>query len=361
MKILQVINSVIMGGAEKLFIESIPLCEQRGIDVDVLLLKGSEAPFEKQLKKNTNGRFFALSNGSVYNPLLIFKIIPFLKKYDLVHFHLFPTLYWVVIAKWLSFSKVKLLYTEHNTSNKRRNNKILRTIDRIIYKSIDKVVTISDDAYLSLQNHLRFKNNDDKYKKINNGVKLTEYIEAKPYNKNMFFTNDDKILIQISGFREQKDQKTVIKSLKFLPENVKLLLVGDGPLKSECVDLCSKLNLMDRVKFLGLRYDIPELLKTSDIVILSSKHEGLSLSSIEGMSVKPFIASDVPGLTNIVKDYGLLFEQGNNEELAEKILTLLNDPEYYDSIAKKCALRAKDFDINNMVDEYIEFYKKLVD
>lgn len=160
----------------------------------------------------------------------------------------------------------------------------------------------------------------------------------------------------MSSFREQKDQPTLIKSLNFLPNNIKLLLVGDGHLKINCEKLVNDLNLQNRVKFLGIRTDIPELLKTAVIVLLSSIYEGLSLSSIEGMASKLFIASDVPGLREIVKDYGLLFQQGNSKELADIVLRLNDDKEYYDEVADKCYQRAQEFDIHRMVERYVEVY-----
>lgn len=356
MKILQIITSLNTGGAEKLLIESVPLYQQKGIETDVLILKDNQTHFRTALENNSRGKVITLSKGSVYNPVLIFKIIPYLKQYDVVHVHLFPALYWVVLAKWISFSKTKIVYTEHNTNNKRRNHFILKWIDRIIYKGISKIVTIADEVDGNIKAHLKFR--EDKFMLIYNGVDIEKYATAKSLNKNTFFSEDDFLLIQVSSFREQKDQPTLVKTLNNLPENIKLLLVGDGHLRKDCEQLVHKLKLQNRVKFLGIRTDIPELLKTADVVVLSSFYEGLSLSSIEGMASKPFVASDVPGLREIVKNHGLLFKQGDSKELANHILKLYEDKEYYDKIAVRCLERAKEFDIQKMVDRYIEVYKK---
>src|SRR5690606_8114943 len=155
-----------------------------------------------------------------------------LKQYDVVHVHLFPALYWVVLAKWISFSKTKIVYTEHNTSNKRRNHFILKWIDRIIYKGISKIVTIADEVDGNIKAHLKFR--EDKFMLIYNGVDIEKYATAKSLNKNTFFSEDDFLLIQVSSFREQKDQPTLVKTLNNLPENIKLLLVGDGHLRKDC-------------------------------------------------------------------------------------------------------------------------------
>jgi len=106
--------------------------------------------------------------------------------------------------------------------------------------------------------------------------------------------------------------------------------------------------------------DVPQLLKTADIITLSSKYEGLSLSSIEGMaSGRAFVASNIPGLSEIVKGAGILFEQGNSKELAEKIMKLLNDKVHYDLVADACQIRAAQYDIHKMVDQHIALYESL--
>jgi len=359
MKILQIINSLNTGGAEKLLLETIPLYNKREIKVDLLVLDGKEYPFLKELKRKQCCTIYSLGKSSVYNPLLIFKIIPYLKKYDVVHVHLFPSLYWVALAKLISFSKIKLIYTEHSTNNKRRNSILFKFIDKIIYKPYDKLITIAEEVDLNLKKHVDFKTS--KFQLIKNGVNIQSFFKALPYSKNDFFSKNDLILIQVSSFRYPKDQLTLIKSLLLLPTNIKLVLVGDGEDRNNCENLVAKLNLKERVLFLGVRVDVPRLLKTADIVVLSTKYEGLSLSSIEGMaSGKPFIASEVPGLTKVVKGAGLLFPQGDSKLLSTYISKLANNESYYTKVANACIERAKQYDINKMVDKHIEVYKSLI-
>lgn len=360
MRVLQIINSLSTGGAEKLILESIPLYHQQGIEVDLFLLDKRETPFLKQLKDRNVCSILFSPIKNVYNPLHIFSIMKIMKKYDIIHAHLFPTLYWVAAAKTISFSKTILIYTEHNTSNKRRGKWLFKLLDNFIYKKYAKIVTIAKEVDDNLKEHL-IKIKPSKFQLINNGVNIQLYRNAIPYPKDSFFTNNDKILIQVSSFRPQKNQATLIKSLTLLPPNVKLLLVGTGPLQQSCENLVIQYNLEGRVKFLGNRMDVPQLLKTADIVVLSSHHEGLSLSSIEGMaSGRPFIASDVPGLREIVKGYGVLFENNKESELAEKIMQLLHNKEYYNEIVSKCMFQADNFDIQLMAEKYILLYEDVL-
>ncbi len=357
MKVLHIINSLNTGGAEKLLLETLPLYNQKGVKVDLLVLDGKDYPFLKELKKQNCCTIYDFGKGSVYNPFLIFKIIPYLKKYDIIHAHLFPSLYWLAFAKAISFSKTKIVYTEHSTSNRRRSKLIFKILDKLLYRFYSKIITISDEVDRNLKEHLGCKNS--KFQLINNGVNTKAFQEAKPYDKTQFFSKNDTILIQVSSFREAKDQPTLINAMKELPENYKLLLVGEGPLLDTNKDLVKKLNLKKRVQFLGIRMDVPKLLKTADIVVLSSHHEGLSLASIEAMaSGKPFIASDVPGLREIVKGAGLLFPKGDDKALSKHIIDL-SDKQYYDKIRTRCKKRAQQYDIKNMIDGYISLYKKL--
>ena len=361
MKILQVINSLNTGGAEKLLLETIPLYTRKGIKMDILLLNGTETPFLTALKKQECCSIFSLGNGLVYNPLLIFKIIPFLKKYDILHVHLFPTQYFVVVAKLISFSKVPLIFTEHNTNNRRLEKPIFKWFDQFIYKFYNRIVCITEEVFNIIQKHTNLS--AKRFQIIENGVNLTTIQHASSIEKSKIipsFEVGDKLLIQVSGFRPQKDQTTLINAMTFLPEKVKLILVGDGILRKECEYLVEKLHLNDRVFFLGIRTDVPQLLKSSDLVVLSSKYEGLSLASIEGMaSRKPFIAADVPGLKEIVGGAGLLFSQGDEKALAKMITELLNDEKLYSKVAEACQTRAALYDINKMVEKHIALYQSI--
>lgn len=361
MKILHVINNLNTGGAEKLLLEILPLYNKRGIIVDLLLLNGTEYPFFNELKKQNCCTVYDLGKGSVYNPFLIFKLIPFLRQYDIVHGHIFPTFYWLALAKIFSFSSIKIVYTEHNTTNRRQENKLYKIFDRQIYKAYTKIICISDEIKYILKKYTSLKNKN--FIVIKNGVNISFFKDAKYFKKEEISNSileTDKLLIQVSAFREQKDQATLIRSMKLLPETIKLLLVGDGELRESNEKLVESLSLEKRVFFLGVRMDVASLLKTSDIIVLSSHYEGLSLSSIEAMaSGKPFIASDVPGLHEIVEGAGILFSEGDESELAKHVIELLKDTDYYEKVALRCQERAESYDIKKMVDKHINFYEQI--
>ena len=147
-----------------------------------------------------------------------------------------------------------------------------------------------------------------------------------------------------------------------LPELWNVLnLVGGGEerLIADCKQLVQELHLDDRVKFMGVRTDVPNLLAHANVIVLSSHYEGLSLSSLEGMaSGKPFVASDVEGLRDIVGGYGVLFPHGDAQTLANEILNLCEDESYAKEVTKRCQERAKMFDIGVMVRMYLNVYER---
>lgn len=366
MKVLQIINSLATGGAEKLLLDTIPLYRRAGIEMDVLVLWNNNHQFINALKDLGCCKVIVLQESKnykdIYSLLHIFRIRRYLKEYDIAHVHLFPAQYFAVLSNSLIGGKCKLVFTEHNTTNRRIQKSYFKFIERFIYSRYKKIVCISDEIYSIYKKYLpKF---ESRFVIINNGVNLETIRTAGPIDKSVIhhnIENSDKLILQVSAFRPQKDQKTLIKAMGLLSENVALLLVGDGETKQECEKLVASMSLEKRVFFVGQRMDIPQLLKTADIIVLSSKYEGLSLSSIEGMaSGNPFIASDVPGLSDVVKDAGVLFEQGNSEELAKIILKLLHNKNYYDSVANTCQIRAAHYDIKIMVDKHIDLYERIL-
>jgi len=359
MKILRVINSLHIGGAERSIVGNVPLHIKNGYKMDVLLLNGEETFFLKKLKSEGVKVFSLNKNKTLYNPLYILKIIKFLKDYDIVHAHLFPSLYWVSLANFFSKTKKILVYTEHNTHNRRREIPFFKFIDRFIYKQYKHIITITPETNKNLIAHLKRKDN---ISTIYNGVDIDQIQKDKSKLADSLLKKykGKKILIQVAGFREQKDQDTLIKSLEVLPEEFHILFVGEGKREETCKNLVRSLGLEDRVDFLGVQNNVGALYKIADIVVMSSHWEGFGRTAIEGMAAgKPVVASDVKGLANLVKGAGLLFEKSNKNMLAEQILRLSEDKEFYEKCVKRSIERAEEYSIERMVNGYEVIYEKL--
>lgn len=358
LKILQVINSLPVAGAEKLVVEISKKYIQEGHSVEILILKPYGTALEQEVIDNPDINLHILGEKtSIYNPINILRIRRFLdnSNYDVIHVHLFPAFYWFALALKRKFGFLAV-HTEHNTTNRRMNNPLFGWFDRFIYPRYDYHITISDAVRKNLLEHSRL--NKEKLINIYNGIDLQSITNAEGYDKSSLQLEvDDVVLLQVSAFRPQKDQATVINAMPLLDDNIHLFFAGHGEQQNECMLLAKKLNVDDRVHFLGVRNDIPRLLKTADIVVLSSHYEGLSLSSVEGMaSGKPFVASDVPGLSEVVKGAGILFPEGDVNGLVNSIKRLLVNEEFYTKTALACSERSKMYDMDVMVAEHLKLY-----
>lgn len=364
MKILQVITSLETGGAETLVVNLVPKFRALGHEVDVCVFNGKRTPLMERLEKENYGiKIWRLGNG-YYNPLYILKLMRIMKQYDIVHTHNSSPQLFVAMAEVLC--SVGLCSTEHNTSNRKRSWKWYAPIESWMYGRYNHIICISQIAEEKLREYMGgdwLREETEKFQRIstvNNGVDVNQIYNAPLLSKGEQKQEGDFVTTMVAGFREAKDQDTLVRSLTLLPKNFKLWLVGIGARMEEVKTLAAKLGVEDRVKFWGMRTDVPCILKSSDVVCMSSHWEGLSLSNVEGMSAgRPFIASDVDGLREVTKDYGLLFPNRDHQALATLIQQLHDDSAFYEKIAKRCYERAQAFDISKMVEGYHHVYEAI--
>lgn len=366
MKILQVITSLEIGGAETLVVNLIPRLSVLGHTVDLCIFNGTETPLIQRLKvESPQTKIYALGH-SVYNPLYILKLMKIMKGYDIVHTHNSSPQLFVAIANL--YRHTKLVSTEHNTSNRKRNWKWYRPIESWMYGKYNHIICISKIAEERLREYMKGEwivLSSNRYKKIttiNNGIDVNAISQALPCKDLLSKKEERKAILMVAGFREQKDQDTILRAVNQLDKDkFEVWFVGVGERMEKVQQLSKSLGVDDRVRFLGLRTDIPNVLKAADIIVMSSHWEGLSLSNVEGMSAhKPFIASDVNGLREVTKGYGILFPHEDAKALANEINQLAGNKDYYDDVANRCYNRALEFDINKMVNGYNQVYQKVI-
>lgn len=354
MKILHVITSLATGGAEKLMVDLLPRMKQADHKVELCVFDGTRTPFFEQLEKMGIKIHWFHKGGSVYNPLNIYRLWCLMRKghYNIVHTHNTAPQLFAAVASVLC--SVVLVTTEHTTSNRRRDWKWYAWLDRWMYSRYKTIISISDKTQENLFSYLKcFK---EKMCIIYNGIDVAKYANAKP-----LINSTRKIITAVAGFRYQKDQDTLIKAMSLLPkEEYELWLVGDGERRPVLEKLVKDLSLCNTVKFMGIRADIPEILKSSDVVVMSSHWEGFGLAAIEGMAAKkPVIATDIPGIAQVVENAGVLFPHENADQLAKEIKHLCKDTGYYNEVACKCMKRAADYNIQKMVNAYLHVYESL--
>jgi glycosyltransferase involved in cell wall biosynthesis len=163
----------------------------------------------------------------------------------------------------------------------------------------------------------------------------------------------DYVLGTVGRLVEAKAYYLMIDALSLIRDNSMnfvFLFVGDGELREELKQRTLEKKLGDRILFLGWRSDIPEILGAMDVFVISSIREGLPVSMLESMAAKvPVVATSVGGIPEVIRDgeNGLLVPPNDSGKLAEKLLYLLNGPEYgrtlahtaYQDILKKYSIQ----------------------
>ena len=365
MRILHIIDNLSMGGGQNLLIGLAGIQRKMGHEVTVLALEPCADVLVREKIESEGVRVQVLTEAiRLRNPLNVVLLMPWLRKCDIAHVHLFPALYWVGFAKMLSFSNTPLVYTEHSTKNRRRENPLLRRVDTFVYKHLyRKVIACADKALETFQ---QVYPSVKQVCAINNGVDTARYWEAEPYSKKELLGVSENcfVVTMVARFMFMKHQDTIVEAISKLPDRFHACFVGGEPSDEGLIKVknqAEELGVSERIHFLYLRSDVQRILKTSDVVMMSSEYEGLSLSSIEGMAAgKPFVATDVNGLREVVRDAGVLFELYNSEQLASIISHLANDKKYYNTVVNRCRERASQYDIQRMVDSYMKVYQQFI-
>ena len=215
MRILHIITSLNIGGAEKLMVDLLPRLKEKGVDVEILLLVGKKTMFYEQLEKNGVKIHTFSEQGNVYNPKHLFSLYRFLKKnkFDIIHTHNTAPQIFAAIASILL--PLKLVTTEHSTDNRRRDLRWYKIIDKWMYDRYSRVISISDAAHNNLISYLGIKNTTRKFSVVYNGVDVDKYANAVGTHAN---DSQKKIVTMVAGFRYQKDQDTLIKACSLLPK-----------------------------------------------------------------------------------------------------------------------------------------------
>lgn len=355
MKILHVITSLRTGGAEKLMVDLLPRMKMKGNEVDLCVFDGLRTPFYDELEQK--GVNVIPLGTSFYSFSYVFKLIKLIRQYEIVHAHNTACQYYVAIANL--FAHRHIYTTEHNTSNRRRGSRVWKMLDQWMYGRYDIIICISEETRIHLIKFIDGMTSGlaNKTCVIHNGIDVDSY--SMP-GFNVQPANGVKTILMVSAFRWEKDQKTVIRALKQLGKGYRVWFAGGGDenLIKECKILAEELGVESQTEFLGVRNDVVKLMHQVNVLVQSSHIDGFCLAAVEGMaSGLPVVVSDIPGVGDIVRGAGILFPHEDDRALAYEIQKLCKNEVYAKKVAERCQQRAKMFDIDVMVEKYLELYQ----
>jgi glycosyltransferase involved in cell wall biosynthesis len=355
-RVLHLIDSLIQAGAEALLKDMVPRMRARGVEVSVAVLKELDSPFERELRERGTP-FLPTAAGGIYSPLHVLSLQRQIQEFDLVHTYLFPAQLFVPIARILARRNVPLLLSE-GAMHHGRKHWWFRPVENWMYRRYTAIACASEAVAAGLRVWVPAVR--EKIVVVQNGIDLHIFENALPLPRpSVGINNSNCVLLYVARFNQQKDHTNLLRAMTQIPD-AHLLLVGDGELRPHAERLARSLGIAGRVHFLGRRKDVPKLLKMADIYVHAPAFEGFGIAAAEAMAAgKPIVATNVPGLAQVIGDAGILVPPSDPEALATQVTALMKSRARQKQLGERAAQRARTFSIDNTVSAYIELYRAL--
>jgi len=327
MKVLQFIASKGWGGAEKSFVE---LCNELSqmTQIEVVLFEDNQVE-ERLDQKITIHR---LSKGSSrHNPFLYLEFIKLIKKIkpDIIHTHSAKAS--EIIYNLNKFISVKQVATKRNP---RKGS---------IFNKIDHVTAISHNVANSISK--------EDVEIIYNGLVQEKTILEK--SANSIFT-----LVAVGRLDRIKGFDILIKEVATLDFPFCLNIVGEGEERQNLEKLIVDLDLSEKVHLLGYRENIPSLIASADLVVVTSHSEGFGRVVVETLFYGKLILSTRVGLSIEILPEELLIDEF---EIATKIDSIYSHREsYYKIFSQLKKTRTEEFVLKNIIQKYIDLYQRIL-
>lgn len=345
-----VLGGLVSGGAERVASHLIHYWHQQGIEVTLIVGHDESGDFYSvpaDLKR------IIVSNGSPSNNKLIalLKNIPIvwnlrraLKKTEaqtVISFLTRTNIYTILASIGL---KKRVIISERNDTTREEHPWPWPQLRKMLYNYADVVTANSGIALSGMKEYV----DGEKLTIVPNPVYLPDK-KAVP--------SGSKTIINVGRLVPQKAQHLLIEALALIEEKRRngwiLNILGVGEEEKKLKNIAAEKRLADNVNFCGLVKDIEREYQKAGIFVLSSIYEGTPNALLEAMSFGlPCIISDtIPGAENLIEDEktGLFFSSGSAEDLAEKILKLMDNPEYRQQLGTNARNRVKIYSPENVM------------
>ncbi|MEK5491323.1 glycosyltransferase family 4 protein [Paenibacillus sp. FSL R7-0297] len=354
--------------------------------IKMLIAQGHEVDIACNIKKNVDSNLIDLGckvhnipfhrspiKRDNYTALCMIKNIVLKGKYEMIHLHT-PVASFLTRFACRNNKEVKVLYTAHGFHFYKgapiKNWIIYYTIEFLASKWTDGIITINEEDY-SIVQKLKLRRTNAVYKTSGVGLDLNKYSIANSEEKRKLreefkYGNNDFILFYAAELNDNKNQELLINTMYLLKDkypNIRLMLAGEGPLKGKYEEKISKLGLCENIELLGYRNDISQLLKISDVVVASSKREGLPVNIMEAMATGlPLIVTDCRGQRDLVKNNinGFIIGVDDANRFAEAVIELMESNKIRKEFSRNNLIDIQKYSLNNVILEMNLIYQSLL-
>jgi glycosyltransferase involved in cell wall biosynthesis len=374
MKILHVITTLDVGGAEKHLVSQVRGQTARGHEVRVAYLKG-RGTLAQEFRDAGASAVLAVPIGPGLS-----RLVPALAWADLVHSHLLKADMLTAALATMAGRRGRLVSGKHNDEQVLRRPLVSR-IHGCLGNLPARTIALSDHVARFVVEHGRVR--PSSMRRVHYGIDPTPFEDASRMDEDerdelrasFGFEASDCVFICVARFAPQKAHDVLLRALARALEGAppgsprpRLLLVGGDPFGDgveRAKALAEELALGEACVFAGIRHDVPRLMGASDVFVMSSLWEGLGLVFLEAMAARrPVLATRVSAVPEVVVDgeTGRLVPPAEDAPLAAAMLELAADAELRARLGEAGHARVLEhFGLDRMVDQTLGVYRELVE
>lgn len=345
-------------GAETMLMNLYRVLNKEEYQFDFLYFTDKECDYDEEIK-SLGGKIYRIKNTGFVNRFIgIYAFLNANKDFYAIHSHTLLNNGTNVFAAYLTGHKRRISHS-HTTSNGTNTS----IVNFLYYKFSKHLINVFSNGYIACGNeagaYLFYKKNNFLF--LPNAVNFDDFkISESTIRKEINVSNDTILISQIGRFLSVKNHIFTIELAKYMmSQNIDFhfVFVGDGLLKLKMMEKVEAYNLESKITFLGLRKDIPAVLKEVDCMIMPSLHEGFPVVLVESQ------VAGTPSLisTNIANEVdlgvGLIrFESLSSDlECWTNVLCTLKNSKKTDSLFLN-TLRDKGFDIKSSLENLLKYY-----
>lgn len=362
-KILHVVLSMAVGGAERLVYDMVRHPCFAGNKPIVCCL---DSIGELGVELKTQGFLVYCKQRS---PGLDWQVIPWLRRIileeqvDIIHAHQYTPLFYTVPAAFFAGRK-KVVYTEHGRFYPERKSWKRALVNPMLAYGVGHLIAISKATAQAMADYDHFPL--DRIKIIHNGIDTSQMqptFDKAGKRQSLGLSPSSRVLGTAARLNTIKNMPMMLRGFKLVLAQIPdlyLLIAGQGEELAYLQALAKELAIDTRVKFIGLRFDLPEIYQLFDVFLLTSFSEGISITLLEAMACGiPAVVTDVGGNPEVVVagETGFLVPVDNDHLFAERIIEVLTNQE----LAKKMSILSQkrveeEYSISRMLHGYQQLY-----
>jgi glycosyltransferase involved in cell wall biosynthesis len=356
-KILHLITTLDVGGAEMHLLAQVRGQTARGHAVRVLYLKG-KGTLAPDLREAGAGYVGRAGLAGIFRSA---------RWADLVHTHLLKADMAGAVVATLAGRRSALVSSKHNDEQALKRPSI-SLVHGIVNRLPKRTIVLSDHVGRFFTEHGRI--DPARIRRVYYGIDPTgfETADRDALRASFGFRPEHVVFACVARFAPQKAHDVLLRALAEVGDDrVRLLLVGDDPFgdgRRSAEALARELRLGDRAVFAGIRRDVPALLAATDAFVMASLWEGFGLVFLEAMAAGlPVVATRVSAVPEVVAEIetGLLVPPGDAAALARAMEKLARDPELRAGLGRAGRARVRErFGLERMIEETLAVYGEVL-